>query len=245
MAEVRSKFHNELDALEDEILRSGDDVQRMVSQAVDALVKKDDDSARSVIAADDDVDRRYLDIERRILDAFALQAPVASDLRLLSVILHINLHLERMGDQAVNVSKMALATRTLPSDETILLHLSEMGEIVAAMLRTAMEAFARRDLELCLRLPAMDDPVDELNRGMYRHVVRLSGDAAALEWGIRMNVVARHLERVGDNAVDIGEQVAYLLTGEFREFTDASHTGAEVPTDPTDATGGGHASERS
>ncbi len=245
MSEVRSKFHHELDALEHEILRSGDDVQRMVSQAVDALVKKDDESARAVIASDDEVDRLYLDIERRILDAFALQAPVASDLRLLSVILHINLHLERIGDQAVNVSKMALATRALPSDETILLHLSEMGDIVAAMLRTAMEAFARRDLDLCLRLPAMDDPVDELNRGMYRHVVRLSGDAAALEWGIRMNVVARHLERVGDNAVDIGEQVAYLLTGEFREFTDASH-GDMSPHSAAaeDPTGGGHASER-
>jgi phosphate transport system protein len=93
------------------------------------------------------------------------------------------------------------------------------------MLRTAMEALAQRDLDLCLRLPAMDDPVDELNRGMYRHVVKLSSDEAALEWGIRMNVVARQLERVGDNAVDIGEQVAYLLTGDFREFTDASHEG--------------------
>ena len=69
----------------------------------------------------------------------------------------------------------------------------------------------------------MDDPVDDLNRGMYRQVVALANDPAALEWGIRMNVVARALERVGDNAVDIGEQVAFLLTGQFREFTDASH----------------------
>jgi phosphate transport system protein len=223
MSEVRSKFHQELTALEDEVMRSGDAVQVMVGRAVSALVRKDDELARAVIAEDDEIDRLYLDIERRVLDAFALQAPVASDLRLLSVILHINLHLERVGDQAVNVSKMALAARDLPSSETILLHLSEMGDLVTAMLRTAMEGFASRDLGLCMRLPLMDDPVDELNRGMYRHVVKLSGDEAALEWGIRMNVVARQLERVGDNAVDIGEQVAYLLTGEFREFTDASH----------------------
>ncbi len=222
-SEVRSKFHQEMAALEDEIMRSGDAVQRMVGRSVSALVRKDDALAREVIADDDEVDRLYLDIERRILDAFALQAPVASDLRLLSAILHINLHLERVGDQAVNVAKMALAARDLPSSDTILLHLSEMGDLVTAMLRTAMDGFARRDLELCLRLPAMDDPVDELNRGMYRHVVKLSSDEAALEWGVRMNVVARQLERVGDNAVDIGEQVAYLLTGEFREFTDASH----------------------
>jgi phosphate transport system protein len=224
-SEVRSRFHQELAALEEEVLRSGESVQVMVSRAVSALVRKDDGLALEVIAADDEVDGIYMDIERRILDAFALQAPVATDLRLLSAILHINLHLERVGDQAVNVSKMALAARKLPSSETILLHLSEMGDIVVAMLRTAMEALALRDLDLCLRLPAMDDPVDELNRGMYRHVVKLSSDEAALEWGIRMNVVARQLERVGDNAVDIGEQVAYLLTGDFREFTDASHEG--------------------
>jgi phosphate transport system protein len=226
-SEVRSRFHQELAALEEEVLRSGESVQVMVSRAVSALVRKDDGLALEVIAADDEVDGIYMDIERRILDAFALQAPVATDLRLLSAILHINLHLERVGDQAVNVSKMALAARKLPSSETILLHLSEMGDIVVAMLRTAMEALAQRDLDLCLRLPAMDDPVDELNRGMYRHVVKLSSDEAALEWGIRMNVVARQLERVGDNAVDIGEQVSYLLTGDFREFTDASH---EEPT---------------
>jgi phosphate transport system protein len=221
--DLRRKFHDELGDLEDEVLRIGDLAQTMVGDAVSALVRKDDEAARRVIAQDDDVDNMYLDVERRILDALALQAPVASDLRLISAILHINLHLERVGDQAVNVAKMGLAGRDLPSSDTILLHLSEMGDIVTAMIRTAMEGFAKRDLELCLRLPSMDDPVDELNRGMYRHVVKLAGDEAALEWGVRMNVVARQLERVGDNAVDIGEQVAYLLTGEFREFTDASH----------------------
>jgi phosphate transport system protein len=98
-----------------------------------------------------------------------------------------------------------------------------MGDVVSRMVRTAIEAFERRDLELCLKLPEMDDPVDLLNRGMYLEVVKLADDPALLEWGIQMNVAARALERVGDNAVDIGEQVSFLLTGEFREFTDASH----------------------
>jgi phosphate transport system protein len=100
---------------------------------------------------------------------------------------------------------------------------------VVRMLRTAMEAFARRDLDLCLKLPEMDEPVDRLNRGMYREVAALAADQATLEWGIRMNVVARQLERVGDHAVDVGEQVGFLLTGEFREFTDASHPEFEHP----------------
>jgi phosphate transport system protein len=91
------------------------------------------------------------------------------------------------------------------------------------MIRTAMEAFAKRDLNLCLRLPEMDDPVDRLNLGMYKEVAALADDPPLLNWGLRMLLVARQLERVGDHSVDIGEQVGFLLTGEFREFTDASH----------------------
>jgi phosphate transport system protein len=98
-----------------------------------------------------------------------------------------------------------------------------MDDVVRPMIRVALEAFSHRDLELCLKLPEMDDPVDRLNLGMYEEVAALAADPAALDWGLRMNMVARQLERVGDHAVDIGEQVGFLLTGEFREFTDASH----------------------
>jgi phosphate transport system protein len=221
--EVRSRFHQQLSDLESEVVIIGELAEALVRDAMIALVSRDPDLTRRVVAADDEVDDHYLSAERRVLDLFATQAPVATDLRLISAIMHINLHLERVGDQAVNIAKMALATQHLPTNETILLHLGEMGDLVRSMLRTAIDAFSRRDLDLCLRLPVMDDPVDELNRGMYRHVVKLGGDEAALEWGIRMNVVARQLERVGDNAVDIGEQTAFLITGEFYEFTDASH----------------------
>jgi phosphate transport system protein len=223
MSEVRRRFHQDLTDLETEVATVGELVETLVRQSMDALTRRNRSLAEQVIAADDEVDDHYLSIERRVLDLFATQAPVASDLRLISAIMHINLHLERVGDQAVNIAKISLATQHLPTNDTILLHLGEMGDLVCSMLRTSIEAFSRRDLDLCLRLPVMDDPVDELNRGMYRHVVKLSSDQAALEWGIRMNVVARQLERVGDNAVDIGEQTAFLITGEFHEFTDASH----------------------
>jgi phosphate transport system protein len=223
MQETRHRFHQELSELELELLREGEAAAKAVERAVRALVHRDQDLAREVVAGDDEVDWLYLDIERRILEVLALQTPVASDLRLVSAILHVNLHLERIGDQAVNVAKVAQMTADLPRDDSILGHLQEMGEIVVRMVRAAMDAFARRDLELCLQLPAMDDPVDLLNRGMYRKVVALGNEPTLLEWGIRMNVVARQLERVGDNAVDIAEQVGFLLTGEFREFTDASH----------------------
>jgi phosphate transport system protein len=223
MVEIRKKFHEELAALETEVDRLGLLAAEAVRLAVDALVRRDDALISRVIDGDDELDGVYIDVERRILDLLATQTPVASDLRLVSALMHINLHLERVGDQAVNIAKLARATSSLPPQETILVRLQEMGDVVVRMLRTAIDAFSRRDLELAQRLPVMDDPVDDLNRGMYRQVVALASDPAALEWGIRMNVVARQLERVGDNAVDIGEQVAFLLTGEFREFTDASH----------------------
>jgi phosphate transport system protein len=223
MVEVRKKFHEELAALESEVDELGFIAAEAVRQAVDALARRDEPQLARVIAGDDAIDEKYLDVERRVLDLLATQTPVASDLRLVSALMHINLHLERIGDQAVNISKIARITMDLPPQETILVRLREMGDVVVRMLRTAIDAFSRRDLELAQRLPLMDDPVDDLNRGMYRQVVALANDPAALEWGIRMNVVARALERVGDNAVDIGEQVAFLLTGEFREFTDASH----------------------
>jgi phosphate transport system protein len=190
------------------------------------LIHQDDELAERVIAGDDSLDATYVDIEARILDLLARQTPVASDLRLVSAILHMNLHLERVGDMAVNIAKISKATRSLPTSETVVSHLQEMGALVGVMLRTAMEAFARRDVALAEQLDELDEPVDRLNRNMYREVAALASDPQALEWGIHMNVVARQLERVGDHAVDIGEQVVFLLTGEFREFTDASH-----PTD--------------
>jgi phosphate transport system protein len=223
MQETRRRFHHELQALEREVEEAGEMARVAVAHAVDALVRRDARLATEVVRDDDEIDDRYIDVERRILELLALQTPVASDLRLVSAMLHINLLVERVGDMAVNISKVVLLTVDLPSDPTILSHLQEMADVVGRMLHTALDAFARRDLELALQLNAMDDPVDELNRGMYRQVVGLAPDPACLEWGIRMNVVARQLERVGDHAVDIGEQVAFLLTGEFREFTDASH----------------------
>ncbi|MEX0832492.1 MAG: phosphate signaling complex protein PhoU [Actinomycetota bacterium] len=220
---ARVHFHEELEVLELDILGMGELAERSVGQAMDALVRRDDAKAEQVIRGDDEIDEKYLSVDRRTLEVLALQTPVATDLRLISAILHTNLHLERVGDMAVNIAKTYLSVRDLPRSESIVARLQEMGDIVRPMIRTAMEAFGRRDLELCLKLPQMDDPVDRLNLGIYKEVAVLAGDQEKLRWGLRMILVARQLERVGDHAVDIGEQVGFLLTGEFREFTDASH----------------------
>lgn len=221
--QTRHHFHEELEQLEISLLGLGELSERALSQAVHLLQTRDEAQAAAIIAGDDEIDEIYMHIEQRWLELLALQTPVAGDLRLVSAILHINLHLERVGDIAVNIAKILTATRHLPTNSTIVTHLREMGEVVQPMLRTAMDAFARRDQELSLRLPAMDEPVNRLNRGMYREVAACADDPALLDWAVRMMVVSRQLERVGDHAVDIAEQVAFLLTGEFREFTDASH----------------------
>lgn len=229
MTATRSRFHEELEQLELELLGMGELAERAVGRAVAAVVERDDGTAEAVIRDDDEVDERYISIENRTLQLLALQTPVATDLRLLSAILHSNLHLERIGDQAVNIAKTYRSVKDLPSSPAILVHIQEMGDVVRPMIRTAMEAFAHRDLNLCLRLPEMDDPVDRLNLGMYQEVAALADDEPLLNWGLRMILVARQLERVGDHAVDIGEQVGFLLTGEFREFTDASHPIDTIP----------------
>jgi phosphate transport system protein len=226
---ARVHFHEELEALELDMLGMGELVERAVGRSVSALVHHDDELSKEVVDGDDEVDNMYLSVEERTLHVLALQTPVATDLRLLSAILHTNLHLERIGDMAVNIAKIAHSVLDLPSSQTIMSHLQEMGDIVRPMVRTSMEAFGRRDLELCLRLHEMDDPVDRLNLGMYKEVAALAEDAPSLNWGLRMLLVARQLERVGDHAVDIGEQVGFLLTGEFREFTDASHPARSAP----------------
>jgi phosphate transport system protein len=222
---ARPHFHEALEETELRLLTLGELAGNAVQSSVEAVLEHDDAGAARVVAGDDEIDEIYLELDNRLLSLLALQAPVAADLRLVSVIMHSSLHLERIGDQAVNVAKMYQVTRDLPPNATILQQIGEMGHIVVEMVRVAMDALKRRDLELCMRLPKMDDPVDRLNRNMHFEVAKLADDPKALEWGMHMNLAARALERVGDNAVDIGEQVSFLVSGEFREFTDASHPG--------------------
>jgi phosphate transport system protein len=220
---TRQSFHEELEKTELELLTLGELAATSVQRSIEALIQHDDEKAQSVIDADDPIDELYLKIDGDVLRMLALQSPVAEDLRLISAILHCDLHLERVGDQAVNVAKLYLRTKNARGSDSMRQQIEEMGVLVVAMVRTAMESFGRRDLDLALKVPNMDDPVDRLNRNTHLEALKLADDPSQLDWGLHMNMAARALERVGDNAVDIAEQVGFLLTGEFREFTDASH----------------------
>ena len=220
---MRTQFHDRLEATEHDLLRLGELAAAAVQAAVSAFVTRDDDAAARVIASDDVIDELYLEIDHGTLSMVALQAPVAADLRLVSAILHSCLHLERSGDQAVNIAKIQLATNGLPAAPVMQQQIAEMGDLVVQMLRISLEAFSHRDVRRAEQLQALDDPVDRLNRATHLEALKLARDPQALDWGLHANMAARALERVGDQAVDIGEQVVYLVTGEFHEFTDASH----------------------
>lgn len=226
---VRRSFHEELKAAEDDLLAQSTLVGRQLERVVDALVRRDVEVAEKVIAEDDPIDEGYVQGQTNVLNLLALQAPVATDLRLVSAILHSNLHLERMGDLCVNIAKFVLNRHPYPPDSPMLDRLQEMGVRAAEMLETAMSAFAQRNLELAEDLPVKDEALDRLNRGMLDSLEAYAGDRDAFEWATNMILVARYLERFGDHAVDIGEQSSFLVTGVFREFEDASHPG-EIQT---------------
>ncbi len=225
MNDRRTHFHRELAALEADLVGVAGRAEGMIAEAIRAVVEDAPAVADAVIASDAEIDRIYLDIHDRWLELMARQQPMGSDLRLMSAILVLNATLERMGDQCVNISKMAKVVHGLPRSEQILEELQEMADLVRPMVRRSVAAFIRRDVAAALTLPEMDEPVDRLNRQMYQRVVACGPRKEQLEWATRMMMVARALERIGDQAVDVAEQVVFLATGEFREFGDTAGSG--------------------
>ena len=220
---MRVSFQEELDQLEASLQEEGALVLRVLRGALNALEQRDVELSDEVIAFDDDVDRLYLQIEEGVQSLLARQTPVATDLRLVLAMLHINLHLERMADYAVTIAKLTKLVAGVEPDPPLQRNLQEMGERAEEMIRVALDSFADRDLDRAETLVELDELIDRSNRRFVERVVELVAEPELREWVLRMVLVSRTLERIGDHAVDIGEQVAYLLTAEFREFTDASH----------------------
>ena len=220
---MRVTLQEELDQLEAALQEEGEYVLRALRGCLNALAQQDIELADEVIAFDDEVDDTYLRIEEGIQSLLARQTPVAVDLRLVLAVLHDNLHLERMADYCVTVAKLTKLAHGVDPDSTLVEGFEEMGSRAEEMIRVALDSFAERNLERAETLVELDELIDRANRRVVQHLLSLGGDPELREWGLRMIIVSRCLERIGDHAVDIGEQTAYLVTGEFREFTDASH----------------------
>jgi phosphate transport system protein len=218
-------LQEEIERLEASLREEGDLVLRSLRGSMAALEQQDIELADEVIAFDDEVDRSFFGIQEGIHTLLARQTPVAVDLRHVLAMLHVNLHLERMADYCVTIAKLTKLTKGLTTDEPLLLAFDEMGARAEEMTRTAVDSFLARDVDGAERLVDLDELIDRANRRVVSNVLRFAGDESRHEWGLRMIIVSRCIERIGDHAVDIGEQTAYLVTGEFREFTDASHEG--------------------
>jgi phosphate transport system protein len=220
----RMRFQEELARLEEQALGALDLVVTTLDRTLEALHHRDIELAAIVIQDDDRIDGRYLEVHQGILSLLALQAPVASDLRVVAALLHVIKHAERMGDQCVNIAKMLPITgHEPPVDEQILAKVAKMGALARSEVSQSKQAFLLRDVALAEDLVRQDEEINQLNKAIFQRAVEIGTDPDVREWAMTMMLVARALERIGDNAVDIGEQVAFVVTGLFREFSDASH----------------------
>jgi phosphate transport system protein len=228
---TRQAFQDELSKLEEQALGGLDMVVQALDRALETVQQQDIELASIVIADDDRIDGRYLEVHQGVLSALALQAPVAGDLRLVAALLHIMKNIERMGDQCVNIAKIVpLAGHEPPADERILSNIQQMGEQARSQVVQCKQSFERRDVNLAQDLVRQDDQIDRLNRDVFHIALEIGDDADTREWAMHMMLVARCIERIGDNAVDIGEQTAFVVTGLFREFEDASHPEVARPS---------------
>src|ERR671927_648595 len=231
VSEMRTTFHEELARLEGQTLGALDMVAEAVDRVAEALQHTDIELARMVIADDDRIDGRYLEVHQSVLSLLARQAPVATDLRLIAALLDVLKHAERMGDQCVNICKLLpLAGNEPPTHPDVLEKIAEMARQARFEVAQAKQAFSSRDVDLAADLVRQDEIVNRLNRECFRLAIEIGDDPDTREWAMHMMLVARWIERIGDNAVDIGEQTAFVVTGLFREFTDASHPELTPPT---------------
>lgn len=225
MPEVaRAEYLEELANLEASALGGLDLVSAALTRTLEAVEFQDVEMAQLVVADDDRIDGRYLEVHQALITLLATQSPVATDLRLISSLLHVLKNVERMGDQCVNVCKLIpISGNEPPADEEMVGLILAMGRHTKSLIAQAKRAFEERDVEMAQDLVRQDDAVDNLNRDCFRLALELGDDADKREWAMTMLLAARAIERTADNAVDIGEQVAFVVTGLFREFEDASH----------------------
>src|ERR1022692_1142417 len=225
MQEVRHQFRESLKEVEQQTLGGLDLVVMQLDRALESLSYQDVELAGMVVADDDRVDGRYLEVHQGILSLFARQAPVAGDLRIVAALLHIIRCVERMGDQCVNIAKLVpLSGYEAPKDKDILDAIEKMGRGAHAQILQAKESFATRNTDLANDLVRQDVEVNRLNREIFRRAVEVGADSELREWAMFMVLVARCLERIGDNTVDIAEQTVFVVTGLFREMADAPTT---------------------
>jgi phosphate transport system protein len=219
---MRRHFHEELREVELRALAGIDIVLDQLDRTLEALAHQDVELAIMVIAGDDRLNGLCLEVHERIVSLLARQGPLAGDLRLAAALLHVIVYLKRMGNQCVSIAKLIPLSghepRTLPDLLALLLR---MGEIARSEVSQAKRAFVDRDVALAMDVMRQDREIGQIEREAFSKVIEIDHDIDTREWAMQMTLVARALERIGDNAVDVCEQTAFVVTGLFREFSES------------------------
>jgi phosphate transport system protein len=225
MSVGRAHFHDDLSDLQTRSLAMFDLVLTALDRVIEALEHQDIELAQIVIDADEVIDATYVELHHAILSLLTLQAPVAGDLRRLAALLHVIRYAERMGAQCVSIAKLIpLSGHEPPVRREILERVVNMGRHARCEVVQCRRAFADGNVAMAEDLVKRDREVNLLNREIFKLAIDAGDDADTREWAMTMTLVARAFERVGDNAVDVGEQTAFVATGLFREFSDASQS---------------------
>ena len=215
---MRRLFQQDLERLDQDVMRMGALAEAAVEEAAFALAEGDVDRATRVQASDDAIDGLFVDIESRALELVARQAPVASDLRLIATILRVINDLERVGDLAYNIAGMVRADLEIVTLKDVCSLVYEMGSESKRLLGLAIDAWATKDETLAARMDEYDDTIDELNRTLIRAIFDARNEAS-FDLAVNLVLVGRYFERIADHAVNISERIAYYVTG------DAEHLG--------------------
>ncbi len=217
----------ELRELKQKILAMGGLVEKAIEESTQALLLRDAQRFDRVHELEKEVNRAHIAVDEACLQILARQSPLAADLRLVVAVIKINTDLERMGDQAVNISHNGKRYISEPPLKP-LIDLPRMSEQVKVMVRDALDAFVRGDLALAERVLSLDDQVDALKNQIFRELITyMIGDPKAIERALNLILIARNLERLGDHATNIAEDVIFAITGK-----DVRHSGHAKPHHP-------------
>jgi phosphate transport system protein len=233
MRATRYQFQEDLRDLEQQVLGGLDLVIFALDRAQESLTYQDVELAGMVVADDARIDGRYLDVHQGILSLLSRQVAGADELRMVAALLHIVRCMERMGDQCVNIAKLVpLSGYEAPKDKETLDAIEKMGLLARSQVAQARDALRLRNVDLAKDLVRQDAEINRLNRQIFQRAVEIGDDIDMREWGMFMILVARCLERIGDNTVDIAEQIVFVVTGVFREMDNGALVDGMGPTPP-------------
>jgi phosphate transport system protein len=215
---VRAIFERQLSEIQEDMLVMAEMVVTAIVRSIDSLKNRNVDQAREIVAADVRINDRRYEIEEKCLDLIATQQPIASDLRTILAVLHIIVDLERMGDHAEGIAKVAIMLAEDPPLKPYI-DIPRMAEIAEDMLRQSLEAFKLRDVELARRICDRDDEVDALYDQVYRELlVYMLNDPRTIERATHVTWIAHNLERIADRVTNICERVVFMVEGKIEEL---------------------------